>query len=166
MKLRLIVGILGVVLVGGALAQEEEDPFAGKWKLNVAKSQLAKPLKSGAMTLQVGIDPAEFPRSIEKMDLEIEDAQGVREIISYSARYTGPGDFDIVDGLTRAPIGQEAALRSIDPNTREFSRLRNRKPIAVARRVLSADKKTLTVTVKSAGSAGVEIQEVQIWERQ
>jgi hypothetical protein len=152
-----------LALAAGSVAYgQDEDPFAGTWKLNVEKSKLARPVRSATMKLRVALDPDGFALSMEKMDLERVYADGARETRYYAARYSG-NDFGIFDGVGGAPIGEEAKLKVIDANTREFARLRNRKPLASSRRVLSADHKTLTVTTTAPDGT---VQDVEIWERQ
>jgi len=161
MKSLCAVAVLSLLFVGVVHGQDE-DPFDGTWKLNVEKSKVARPVRSAMMKLRIALDPDGFPLSMEKMDLERVYADGARETRHYAARYSG-NDFGIFDGVGGASVGEEAKLKVIDANTREFARLRNRKPLSISRRVLSADRKTLTVTTTSPDGT---IQDVEIWERQ
>jgi hypothetical protein len=161
MKSLSAIAALSLLFIG-VLRAQDEDPFAGTWTLNVQKSKLAKPVRSATMRLRIVIDEADIGLSMEKMDVERVYAEGVREALNYSARYSG-GDYGIVDTVTGTPIGEEAKVRMIDASTREFSRLRNRKPLSVSRRVLSPDRKTLTVTTTTPDGT---VQDVEIWQRQ
>lgn len=141
---------------------QDDDPFAGMWELNVEKSKLSRPVRSATMRLRIAIDEVDIPLSMEKMDLERVYVDGKRETISYAARYSGR-DWEIKDTVTGESIEEEANLKMIDANTREFVRLKNRKALATSRRVLSADRKTLTVTTTTPDGT---VTDVEIWERQ
>ena len=58
------VAALTALFAGVALGQDE-DRFAGTWKLNVTKSQLAKPVRSATMRLRIAIDEVDVPLSVE-----------------------------------------------------------------------------------------------------
>ena len=150
------------LLTAGVLLGQVEDPFAGMWKLNVEQSQLARPVESATMRLRIAIDEVDLPLSVEKMDLEWVYADGTRETISYTARYAGT-DYQIVNTATGVSIEEEARLNKIDESTREFTRLKNRKPLSVSRRVLSADGNTLTATTTLPDGT---IQDIEVWDRQ
>ena len=141
---------------------QDNDPFDALWKLNVEKSKTARPVRSATMRIRVAIDEVDIPLSNEKMELDRVYADGTREAITYAARYSGR-DWEIKNTLTGESLEEEANLRMIDANTREFVRLKNRKPLAISKRMLSADKKTLTVT--TTGSNGA-VTDVELWERQ
>jgi hypothetical protein len=160
-KLLNMAMLLSLLFVGVAQSQDE-DPFTGTWKLNVERSKVAQPVRSATMRLRVALDPDGFALSMEKMDLERVYADGARVTRYYAARYSG-NDFAIFDGVGGTSVGEEAKLKVIDANTREFARLRNRTPLSISRRVLSADRKTLTVTTTVPGGT---VQDVEIWERQ
>ncbi|MBM3274084.1 MAG: hypothetical protein FJZ00_02945 [Candidatus Sericytochromatia bacterium] len=146
----------------------QADPFEGTWKLNVAKSKLSRPLQSAVMTLRVGIDDESPRQSIERMSLEIVTAGGTREGIRYTSRYSGRpgGDFWVTDLVSGKEVPEEAVLKIIDDNTREFSRVKGNTVVATTRRTLSSDRKVITAheTVKRAD--GTSIEEVWVWERQ
>ncbi len=150
------------VLVAGPASGQDEDPFAGTWKLNVEKSTVAKAVRSATMRLRVAIDETDIPLSTEKMDMDRVYADGRRETISYTARFSG-ADYEIVNTVTGAPIHEEARLKNVDATTRDFSRLRDRKVLSVSRRVLSQDGKTLTVTTTRPDGS---VQDAEVWERQ
>ena len=150
------------VLTAGVLLGQVEDPFAGTWKLNVEKSQLARPVQSATMRLRIAIDEVDIPLSVEKMDRERVYGDGSREAISYTARYAG-SDYHIVNTDTGVSIQEEARLKMIDETTRELSRLKNREPLSTSRRVLSADGNTLTVTTTLPDGT---IQDIEVWDRQ
>src|ERR1700752_1109525 len=99
-----MTGLLALALVAGVLAQDD-DPFAGTWKLNVEKSKLVKPLARATMTIRGAIDEVDIRMSMEKMTLETVDAKGVRESLGYTGRYQGPSDYRLMNLITGMPTG-------------------------------------------------------------
>jgi hypothetical protein len=154
--------IAALIVFCAVPAAAQDDPFDGTWKLSVEKSKLSRPVRSATMRIRVAIDDVDIPLSNERMELDRVYADGTREAINYAARYSGR-DWEIKNTITGESLGEEANLKMIDANTREYVRLKNRKPLATSRRVLSADKKTLTVTTTTQGAT---VPDVEIWERQ
>ena len=157
----------------------QTDPFEGTWTLNIEKSRLSRPLKAATMTLRIGVDEENFQRTAEQLSLETVTVDGVRDGITYTALYSGRpgGDYWIFDLVTGEGTGEEAVVRRIDENTREFRRLRavpgdrlrahERKVVETTRRTLSADgQTTMTAEVVFAEADGSPVKEVWIWDKQ
>ena len=172
----LLVAAVSLTLLVTVSAQM--DPFEGTWTLNIEKSRLAQPLKAATMTLRIGVDEENFQRSAEQLSLEMISVDGVRDGITYTALYSGRpgGDYWIFNLVTGQGTGEEAVVRRIDENTREFSRLRavpgdrlranEREIVETTRRTLSADGLTMTAEVVFAEADGSPVEEVWIWDRQ
>jgi hypothetical protein len=153
----LTFGVLVVLVVPiFSLSAQATDAALGTWKLNVAKSRY---------------DPGPSPKTqiltYEAAGLGVRvtsqtvDAQGQSTLIQYSASYDGK-DY-LVSG------GQDfdtTALRRIDAFTVEGIRKSGGKVVQTFTRVVSQDRRVLTITTKGTNAKRQSIDNVVIYERQ
>ncbi len=151
-----------IALMGVSRAQQ--DPFAGTWKLNVAKSKMQKNTASQKETLVLKVTGDE-----ESVVTDALTADGEPEVMKYTARYDGkvyPGTTTI-RGKTVKEQKMNVVLRKIDARTRERLSMDNGKVVSRAHRVLSEDGKTLTSTIIAIDKDGKEsVRETRVFERQ
>ena len=120
-----------------------EDLVLGTWVLNVAKS-----------TYSPGPAPRSQTRTYEahekgvKASIKTVDAAGNSTFSEYIAAYDG-----IEYPLTGSPTSNGIALKKIDAYTAEVAVMHAGKPTGTARRVISRDGKTMTITYR-ASTAG------------
>ena len=141
MRRNFVVAAL-VLSASGAVPFAQSDkpgelPYAGKWKLNVAKSDF-------------GETTVTFAQSGDEMQFT---AAGQ----SYSFR---------VDGKDHpALFGRTATWKQIDANTWETVYKQDGKPLSTDTTTLSADGKTLTITSRGPKPAGGTFEQSIVYER-
>lgn len=148
-----LLGLLGAI---GASLAAQTPSLVGTWTLNTSKSKYT---------------PGPMPRS-ESVTYEAAP-QGVTYTVTATeadgspTRHTGKLIYDGKDYPTSgSPDYDAVATRQIDPYTGETTRKKGGKVVQTARRVLSKDGKTLTLTTKGTNARGQSIDNVGVYERQ
>jgi hypothetical protein len=132
-----------------------EDLVLGVWVLNVAKS-----------TYSSGPPPRSQTRTYEAHDKGVKAsivtvyADGQSTSTEYVAAYDS-----IEYPLTGSPNSDGIALKKIDAFTAEVTVMHGGKPVGTARRVISADGKTMTITYQGQW-AGKPAENVMVYERE
>jgi len=149
-----------VVLVAADVAQlsaQGKDPRIGTWKLNVAKSKYDPGPAPQSQTLKV-----DAVGKGEKITSETVTADGKKVTVTYTANFDGK-DYP----LTGSALGADkVSLKRIDARTTERIDKKDGKPVVTIRRVVSADGKTMTATVKGKNAEGKPINNVAVFEKQ
>jgi hypothetical protein len=148
--------LLTVVIPIISLSAQTTDAALGTWKLNVAKSRY----EPGPAPKEQILTYEAAGRAV-RVTSQTVDAQGNNVIIQYSATYdeqaypvSGGVDFDTT------------SLKSIDPFTVEGTRKLGGKFVQTFTRVVSPDRKTLTITTTGTNARGQRVNNVVIYERQ
>jgi hypothetical protein len=146
--------ILSILSV--ALGLAAADPAIGTWKLNVAKSKYRPgPAPKGAtITYEASGDGV-------KRTGETVKADGQTTSFSYTAQYDGK-DYPV----TGNPNADTIVLKRINDYTSEATLKRGGKVTTTARRVVSKDGKTLTLTLKGTNAQGQTVNSVSVYEKQ
>ena len=128
----------------------------GTWKLNVAKSTFS---------------PGPAPKSITgvlaaagqgvKFSIESVSADGSKSASAYTANYDGK---DVP--FTGNPAIDTTSLKRINATTVEETRKKGSKVVRTLTRVVSADGKLFTATVKGTNDQGQAINNVEVYEKQ
>ncbi len=153
----LVVGALSLLVAGSTrVANAQSDPSAGTWKLNAAKSKYdpGPTPKSSTLTITVtgkqihvvskGVDGEGKPTGLE---------------------YTGSVDSKDVP-VTGSPAYDTTAMKRLDPNTVASTRKKAGKVVQTAKRAVSADGKTMTVTTTGTDEKGRKIKNVAVYDKQ
>jgi hypothetical protein len=150
--------VLGVVLGADTvdLSAQGGDPRIGTWKLNVAKSKYSPGPPPQSQTLKV-----EASGKGEKVTSEVVNADGTNTTTQYTANFDGKGS-----PLTGSPIADMVSLKRIDARTTERTDKKGGTVAQTIRRVVSADGKTMNVTVKGKNAQGQEVSNVVVFEKQ
>jgi hypothetical protein len=145
--------ILG--LVGLATALVAADPFGGTWKLNTSKTMY-----------KTGTAPKEQTVVITEKgsDLDINIKGTLADGTPYSSHYTVPAAGG-VGKIIQSPYEGVSAKRP-NANERDIAMSKGGKVVYHARPVVSADGKTMTVTVKGNDPAGKPIEGTAVFDRQ
>jgi hypothetical protein len=153
-----VVVALGVVLGAGieSLSAQASDSRIGTWKLNVAKSKYSPGPPPQSQTLKV-----EPSGQGEKVTSEVVAADGTRTTTQYTANFDGK-DYP----LTGSQIADTVSLKRIDARTTERTDKKGGTVAQTIRRVVSADGKTMNVTVKGKNAQGQEMSNVVVFEKQ
>jgi hypothetical protein len=147
-----------LVLAGSLFAA---DPFAGTWKLNVAKSKFGGP------------DP-----SPKELTVVIED-QGERAAVTgkgtasdgspisnkYTVIKTG-GEANYSEGAPPPGVSVVFPKRKADTNTAVSTTMKDGKVLETTRGVVSGDGKTMRLTVKGTDAQGKPFESVQVFDKQ
>jgi hypothetical protein len=153
-----VVLVLGVVLAADVmqLSAQGGDPRIGTWKLNVAKSKYSPGPAPQSQTLK--IEPS---GQGEKVTSELVSADGTNTTSQYTANFDGK-DYP----LTGSTIADMVSLKRIDARTTERTDNKGGTVAQTIRRVVSADGKTMDVTVKGKNAQGQEMSHVIVFEKQ
>jgi len=150
--------VLGVVLGADIvdLSAQGGDPRIGTWKLNVAKSKYTPGPPPQSQTLKV-----EASGKGEKVTSEVVNADGTNTTTQYTANFDGKDS-----PLTGSPIADMVSLKRIDARTTERTDKKGGTVAQTIKRVVSADGKTMNVTVKGKNAQGQEVSNVVVFEKQ
>jgi hypothetical protein len=133
-KLRLVAVFLGTAAIAWSA-----DPVLGTWKLNASKSKYSP---GPAPTEQTRVYEAN-PKGI-KVTVKTIEADGQMSTVLITANYDGK-DYPVVG----SPDYDAIELKKIDEYTSESTLLHGPVVVATARREVSRDGKTMTITYKT-----------------
>jgi hypothetical protein len=150
--------VLGVVFGADIvhLSAQGGDPRIGTWKPNVAKSKYSPGPPPQSQTLKV-----EPSGQGEKVTSEVVNADGTSTTTQYTANFDGK-EYP----LTGSPIANMVSLKRIDARTTERTDKKGGTVAQTIRRVVSADGKTMNVTVKGKNAQGQEVSNAVVFEKQ
>jgi hypothetical protein len=132
------------------------DPAVGTWKLNVAKSRYKPGPAPKTATITFEASGAGIKRTGESVA-----ADGQVASFSYTAQYDGK-DYPV----TGNPNADTISIKRIDAYTTESTLKKGGKVTTTARRVVSKDGKTLTLTIKGTNAQGQPTDNVAVYDRQ
>ncbi len=151
-----VVGGAAIVMMLAATSDaQSSDPLFGTWKLNVSQSKY---------------DPGPAPKAVT---LKYEAAGPGMKVTVDGEAPSGPmhwgytGNFDGKDNpVTGNPEVDVVALKRLGATTTEAIMKKGGKVTTTNTRVVSADGKTLTITVKGSNPQGKPVHNVQVFEKQ
>ena len=146
------VGFLFAVgsLVAGA------DPSVGTWKLNIGKSKFNPGPPPQSVTLIYEASGTGVKRSGETID-----STGAKTSWGYTAEYDGK-DYTV----TGNPNADMISLKKVNDRTVDATLKKGGKVVTHARRVVSADGKTLTLTIKGKNEKGQNVDNVHVYDKE
>jgi hypothetical protein len=147
---------LAFALVGFAATLIAADPSVGTWKLNTAKSKYSP----GPAPKSATITYEETADGIKRMGESV-DADGNKTSFEYTAKYDGK-DYPVTGSDTIDMI----ALKRINDRSTEATLKKSGKVVSTARRVVSKDGKTLTLTITGTNAKGQNVKNVAVYEKQ
>jgi hypothetical protein len=132
------------------------DPAVGTWKLNLAKSKYSPgpPPKSATVTYEETADG--IRRTGESIT-----AEGTKTSFEYSAKYDGK-DYPV----TGSEAFNAIAMKRVNDHTAEATLKKDGKTVSTARRVISKDGETLTITINGTNAKGEKTRNVTIYDKQ
>ena len=158
-RILLLLPILALSLVASGVSWAQDNPFAGTFKLNVAKSKftgMPQPPKSETRTVVAQGDGL-------KVTYEGIAADG--SPISYSYTTNLDGKDAPISG--RQPNGSDSvAVTRVDANTTTGINKKAGKTLYTARAAVSKDGKVLTMTMKGMNGEGQPISAMTVWDKQ
>jgi hypothetical protein len=146
--------VLAVLVFAGSLAAA--DAAIGTWKLNVAKSKFSPGPPPQSATVTYAASGGGVKRTGETVN-----ADGTKTSFEYTAQYDGK-DYPITGNANADTV----ALKQVNDRTVEATLKKSGKVVTNARRVVSADGKTLTLTITGTNAQGQKMRNVQVLEKQ
>jgi hypothetical protein len=138
---------------GSVMLAADADPFLGRWKLNWGKSHHSGPAPKSAIRNYTKSGAGVRVRE-EWVDLD-----GTRTRLDYKANYDGK------DYPVRMTKGGTVAFTRPDDFTVVGVSKADGKPNYTFRRIVSKDRKTLTIEMTKSDSTGSPSTEVLVYER-
>jgi hypothetical protein len=154
-----LIGILIFIGIGLSASPVDgsraADPALGTWKLNLAKSQYypGRPPKSEMRTLEIA------GQGVKYVAQGI-DARGNGQLIRCIANYDGK-DYPI----TGSVLAETISLKRIDAFTVTFTQKKAGKVVVSGRRVISKDRKTMTVMAQGTNATGQPFSDYLVFDR-
>jgi hypothetical protein len=149
-----VAGALGVGIPG--VSAQAADPRVGTWKLNVAKSKYSPGPPPQSQTLKV-----EAAGKGEKVISEQVTGDGKTIKTEYTANFDGKDS-----PITGALNSDTVALKRINARTTDRTDKKDGKVTLRFHRVVAADGKTMTVTIKGKDAQGRDVNNTVVFEKQ
>ena len=147
---------LAFAFLGFAATLIAADPTVGTWKLDTAKSKYSP----GPAPKSATITYEETADGIKRMGESV-DADGNKTSFEYTAKYDDK-DYPVTGSDTIDMI----ALKRINDHTTEATLKKSGKVVSTARRVVSKDGKTLTLTITGTNAKGQKMKNIAVYEKQ
>jgi hypothetical protein len=151
----LSVVVAAALLAASGVGANSKDPLHGTWKLNVAKSKY-----SPGPAPKAAIVKYEAAGDALKVTVDLETDKGNRHW-EYTTSFDGK-DYPV----TGNPDSDAASVKRIDAATTETTFKKGGKTTTINKRVVSADGKTLTITIKGTNAEGQAVNNVQVFDKQ
>ena len=145
---------IGFLLAAGALLGAGAS--IGTWKLNAAKSKFSPGPPPQSMTVTYEASGKGVKRIGETVD-----SAGAKTSWGYTAHYNGK-DYPISGN----PAADMISLKKVNARTVEATLKKGGKAVSHATRVVSADGKTLTISIKGQNEKGQEVDNIQVYDKQ
>lgn len=142
-------------LAQNAAGSDEDQLLLGTWHLNVAKS-----------TYRIGVPPKSQTRIYEPQGERVKATittifrDGRSTTVGYVANYDS-----LEYAVTGSPDADTIALKKVAPRTAEVTLSHAGRPMATARRVISEDGQSMTITYKGE-VVGQEVDYVAVYDKQ
>lgn len=144
-----------LVSVAGILSAAD-NPAIGAWKLNVTKSKYSPGPAPTSATMKYEETADGIRRTGESID-----AQGKPSSFEYTAKFDGK-DYP----LKGSEVYDAISMKRINDHTSEATLKKSGKVVTNARRVVSKDGKTLTLTTIGTNAKGEKFKNVAVYEKQ
>ncbi len=151
-----LLGGLSLVIGSTRAVSAQSDPAIGTWKLNPAKSKYFPGLPPRSQTVTI----AAAGNGIKVSSKGI-DAAGKPTSTDYTVAEDGK---DVP--VKGSPSYDMTSMKRINPSTTELARKKSGKVVQTARRVISSDGKTMTITTTGVNELGDKINNVGVFEKQ
>jgi len=143
----------------------DKDPLLGTWSLNLAKSKYSPgpPPKSQTRTYQQELSGAETRPLVSagvKTTVKTVDSAGHTTSVEYISKYDG-----VEYPVAGSPNSDMITLKKIDAYRAEAIVTHAGKEIASAKRVISADGKTMTITYEGMWE-GQSVHNLVVFDKQ
>lgn len=157
MKSKTLMSISAVVVwFAAASFVYAADAALGTWKLNVAKSKYSpgSAPKSGGVTFEASGD------AVKRTGEQIA-ADGKKSSLSYTAKMDGK-----FYPVTGSELYDEISIKKINDHNTEATMKRAGKLVANAKRSISSDGKSMTITISGTNAKGEKVDIVSVYDKQ
>lgn len=149
-----VAGLAFLIATGAALAQAK-DPVVGTWELNVAKSAFSPgPAPKSETRIYVA--------SGSDLKLTSKGIDGNGKPTSIQASYSLDGREHPIVG---SPDADSQSIKRVDALTIEGTIKKSGKVVQNARREITKDGKTMTITFKGVNARGETVNDVMVFEK-
>jgi hypothetical protein len=154
---RIIASVVCLVVVSLPVRLvAQSDPAVGTWKLNPEKSRYTPgPVPKSNLITIVAVDTG------LKVSGQGIDGAGKPTSINYTLTFDGKDR-----PVAGSPDYDSTSGKRINANTTEQTRKKEGKMVQTARREISADGTTMTITTRGRDASGHTINNIGIYERQ
>ena len=150
-----VVFAAAMLAVAVLAAAQPKDPLVGTWTLNVAKSKYDPgPGPKGGTTTY------ETAGKGYKVTVKAEPASGEALQWSYTTELDGKDS-----PMAGNPNADTIAVKRIDAHTHEAVAKKGGKELNKQKRVVSADGKTMTITITGMNAQGQKVHNVAVYEK-
>lgn len=150
-----VVAGLAFVIATGAASAQAKDPVVGTWELNVAKSSFSP---GPAPKSETRI----YEASGSDLKLTLKGIGGDGKPTSIQASYSLDGREHPIIG---SPDADAQSIRRVDAFSTEGTLKKSGKVVQTARRTITKDGKTMTITFKGQNAQGQTINNVMVFEK-
>ena len=153
---RIIASVVCLVVSAAVPLLAQTDPAVGTWKLNPAKSRYSPgPVPKSNLITIVAIDNG------IKVSGKGTDGAGKPTSIDYTLTFDGKEK-----PVTGSPDYDSTTGKRINANTTEQTRKKGGNMVQTAKREISADGKTMTITTRGKDASGRAVNNIGIFEKQ
>ena len=152
--------VAGVLIVTGAVAllvAQADNPQVGFWKMNMEKSKFSTGTGFKSATSRIEAVDGGVSHTVDSVYID-----GTSRQYSYVTKYDGK-DMPVTGN---SPYGDTTAITHVDANTTRTVYKNKRQVTVVQMSVVSADRKTRTVTTKGTNPAGQPVNNLSVYDRQ
>ncbi|MGA8233274.1 MAG: hypothetical protein WB795_17510 [Candidatus Acidiferrales bacterium] len=159
MRIRGLLMLTAVLLLAGiavTAARAADDPIAGTWKINIAKSKYSPgpAPQSGTVTIKVENDT-------ETYDADTVDASGNTSHASFSAKFDGTDAPE-----TGNPDADTISLKRVSKTHVVATIKKGGAVVQTANVVVAADGKSRTVTFTGKNAKGEKVHNIVVYDKQ
>jgi hypothetical protein len=161
MRARAVTGVIAAVLLAGmamtaSVARSVDDPMAGTWKMNPAKSKFIPGPAPKSITATIKVEG-----DIETFMAEGADAAGNPTHTMFTAKFGGPDA-----PVTGIAYADTVALKRVTSKSAVVTMKKGGKVTMTVHVVVAGDGKSRTVTYSGKNEAGKAVHDVVVYDRQ
>jgi hypothetical protein len=159
MRIRALLFLTAALLLAGiavTTARAADDPVAGTWKINIAKSKYSPgpAPQSGTVTIKV-------ENNTESYEADTVDASGNTSHASFTAKFDGTDS-----PVTGNPDGDTIAIKRMSPTHLSATLKKGGAVTENVHIVVAADGKSRTVTFTGKNGKGEKVHNVVFYDKQ
>lgn len=148
-----VMGLASIAVVMG----QADNPQIGFWKMNMTKSKFSTGTGFKSATSRIEAVDGGVSHTVDSVYID-----GTSRQYSYVTKYDGK-DMPV---MGNSPYGDTTAITHVDANTTRTVYKNKGQVTVIQMSVVSADRKTRTVTTKGTNPAGQPVDNLSVYDRQ